>query len=517
MCSSFRKRHAVALPEHLASLLLPEAFDHPISDVQVVETNICWVLLTGEYAYKIKRPVVYPFVNLCSLERRAFLCAEEVRLNRRFAPELYLGVVPITVSGGRARFGGTGEAIELAVRMRQFRREDELDRLLVAGKIAPEELADFGRELARIHEKSPVVDRAQAYGSAAFVRHSLEENVRQCIQLSARANAADRVRAVEPLIAKQLEAAETLISTRREAGRVRECHGDLHTRNVVRHEGRLVAFDCMEFEPAFRWIDVSEEIAFLFMDVSARGHKKHATAFLNGYLAESGDFQACRLVKLYGAHRALVRAKVAALQADGTTECLSYIQCAADLLESQKPKLVLMSGVSGSGKTWLAERLALPARAVHVRSDVERKRMAGLPERASSDSPVQGGLYTEELSAKLYERLADCASDVLAGGFNAIVDATFLRRRDRAVFVALARRHGVSITLIRCQAPEDVLMSRIDGRAQRGEDASEATHSVLEWQLAHQEPVDAAAEGFELIEVNTIGVNVMSLAQSIAP
>jgi uncharacterized protein len=494
----------VGLPEHLASLLQREAFDHPVSDVQVVETNICWVLLTGEYAYKIKRPVVLPFVDLSSLERRAFLCSEEVRLNRRFAPDLYLGVVPITLSAGRARFGGAGEAIEQAVRMRQFRREDELDRLLSTGNVAPEELAAFGRELARIQDSLPVVDRARPYGSAAFVRDSFKENVRQCMQLSARVGLAERVRVMEPLIRKRLDAAETLIEARRAAGRVRECHGDLHTRNVVRYEGRLVAFDCLEFEPSFRWIDVAEEIAFLFMDLRVHEGEEHATAFLNGYLAESGDFEACRLVKLYGAHRALVRAKVAALQAGGAAECLSYIRCAGDLLEPQNPKLTLMSGVSGSGKTWLAERLALPARAVHVRSDVERKRMAGIEERGTSGSPVQGGLYTEEMSAKLYERLADCASDALAGGFNVIVDATFLRRRDRATFVALARRHEVSITLLRCQAPKDVLMSRIDDRARKGKDASEATGSVLEWQLAHQEPVDPAAEGLELVEAESI-------------
>jgi aminoglycoside phosphotransferase family enzyme/predicted kinase len=415
--------------------------------------------------------------------------------------------------------GGAGEPIEHAVRMRQFPREDELDRLLAAGRVAPAELASFGRSLARIHEGLPSAHGTQSFGSPAAVRASLIENVEQCIQVSERVGVAAGVRALAPKLSGRLATVEALLGLRRDQGRVRECHGDLHSRNVVRHAGHLIAFDCMEFEPAFRWIDVAEEIAFLLMDLHVREGREHAIAFLSGYVAQSGDFQACRLVRLYAAHRALVRAKVAALEvaaADNAAareralaEHGAYVLCAQRMLETPRPTLILMSGLSGSGKTWLTERLAPLMGAVHVRSDVERKRMAGLAELARSDSALEHGLYTPQMNARLYCHLADCARHVLAGGFSAVIDATFQRRADRASFAALARECGVPVVIVRCQAPKSVLESRVASRGERGSDASEANLSVLEWQHAHAEPIDDA-EGLQVIEADTTRATVVA-------
>lgn len=483
----------MGLPDHLAGLLTPS--------VELIETNIAWLLLTGERVYKIKRPVKLPFLDMRSAERRRFLCAEEVRLNRRFAPELYLDVVPITSTAEGVRIGGSGEVIEHAVCMRRFAAADQLDRLLNRHAVTLEEMATFGRGLARIHEGLPRIDAAESFGRASAVREVMLENVRQCAQLSKRQGTEEEVRALEPLIIRALDSTAALMNDRRANGSVRECHGDLHTRNVARHGDKLIAFDCLEFEPAFRWIDVAEEIAFLYMDVLAEGHIAHATAFLNGWLAESGDFGACRLVRLYAAHRALVRAKVAAMQPDAELNS-SYIRTARALLDDSRPRLVLMRGLSGSGKSWLAARLAPVLGAVLIRSDVERKRMAGLHESASSASGLQSGLYSPEATANLYARLAECARDVLEGGLSAIVDATFLMRKDRASLATVAAECGIPVTLIDCQAPVAVLESRIQRRAQAGKDASEADLSVLRWQQTHAEPIDDR-ERLQIIEADT--------------
>jgi aminoglycoside phosphotransferase family enzyme/predicted kinase len=490
----------------------PAAYPHPVERVRLIETHVSWILLTGSYAYKLKRPVHYPFVDMRLPEQRHFLCREELRLNRRLAPELYLDVVPVTSEAGAARIGGTANVIEHAVRMRQFDTREELDRLLAEGHVEPSELGTFGERLAEAHRRFPSVGAGQSYGRATAIARSLLENVVQWQALSARAGLADDVADIEPALRQRIETGLQVMDARRARGRVKECHGDLHCRNVVRSAGHLVAFDALEFEAAFRWIDVAEEVAFLFMDLRRRGGHAHASAFLNRYLAQSGDFGIMQLLRLYGAHRALVRAKVAALEYTAATrsperqrlrsDYAAYVTVARDLLKPGKPRLVLMSGMSGSGKTWLAQRLAPRLSAVHVRSDVERKRLASLPEHESSRSGIDQGLYAPEANVDTYRRLAACASHIVAGGFSAIVDATFQRRADRALFSRLAREAGVPLVLVRCRAPVDVLRTRILERGGEGHDASEANLAVLDRQRATFEVIDPG-ESLEVIDADT--------------
>jgi aminoglycoside phosphotransferase family enzyme/predicted kinase len=502
------------LPRHLRALLRPAAYPHPVESIELVQTHVSWVLLTGHLAYKIKRPVQYPFVDLRSAERRAFLCREELRLNRRFAAELYLDVCDITSDEGEARIGGQGEVIEHAVRMVQFGREDQLDRLLAAGGADPAALETFGRSLADIHARLPVVPAHALWGRAESVRSVVLENLEQCARACAPYGDPRGLHALRGMLSAHLERSGASIDERRAAGRVRECHGDLHARNVVQRDGRLLAFDCMEFSDAFRWIDVADEIAFLLADLSALKHAAHAHAFLSGYLAESGDYDACRVLGLYEAHRALVRAKVTAL---GWTDLAqarevdlglarrqyeAYVGVAHAALGSKTPLIVLVGGLSGSGKTWLASRLAPLLGAIHLRSDVERKRLAGLPESARTGSPLQQGLYTQEASTRVYEHLAHCAEQVASGGYPVIVDATFARREDRARYSAMASRLGAAVRLLHCRALPGVLRQRVAQRHTRGSDASEADLGVLAWQEAHAEPV-GTDEGLATIEVDT--------------
>lgn len=515
------------LPIHLRALLTPQAYPHAVDTIELIETHISWVLLTGPFAYKIKRPVHYAFVDLRSPERRSFCCAEEVRLNRRFAPELYLEVCDITArEGGAARIAGDGPVIERAVRMGQFRREDELDRLLAAAKIKPAELECFGRDLANIHSELPVAPSSQTRGQGEVVRAGVLENLKQCARAAAIMGNSFPFNALSGPFIRMLADSQPWMNARLQAGRVRECHGDLHCRNVVRLRARLVAFDCIDFDPALRWIDVADEIAFLLADLEARGSWRHAHAFLQGYLDRSGDFQACRVLTPYKVHRALVRAKVAALDASNATDIGAferariehggYVSSAMHTLASSKPMLILMVGLSGSGKTWLAGDLAPHLGAVHLRSDLERKRLSGLPEQARSASAIAEGLYSPDVSARVYEQLAQCVAEVLGGGYTAIVDAAFLRRDQRARFRELAAELDVELHVFHCHAPAELLRARIRERAVRGTDASEADLSVLAWQQAHQDPLHSD-EGLEVIDVDTgVGAPVEDVLRELA-
>lgn len=516
---------SASLPRALEGLLESSAYPHPINGVELVTTPISWVLLAGDYAYKIKRPVRYPFIDLTSLERRRYLCEEELRLNQRFAPDLYIDVCRVVAANGTTQIevpdvasarGCEPDAegvLDYAVRMRRFSRVEELDRLLDSHRIQPHELETFGRELAQMHARLPAAPATSAWGSPQEVHAQLLRNLLECADAAAVFGSSREVLALRYPLQAKLGASESWLAARRSTGRIRECHGDLHSRNIVRLRGRLVAFDCLEYEPALRWIDTADEIAFLASDLKARGRPLHAQAFRGGYLAESGDYPACRVLSLYEAHRALVRAKVAALSAAqngeaGAKEGLRQehsrlVSVAAGALAAKMPRLLLMSGLSGSGKTCLARHLAERLWAVHIRSDVERKRRAGLRELATSHSQLGEDLYSAEATAALYEHLVRAAEDVLAGGFPTIVDATFLERAQRAPFAELAARRGVPLHLIFCEAPESVLRARITERNRLKGDPSEANLAVLAWQLERAE-APVAKEGIHVIRVDTV-------------
>ncbi len=533
---------SASLPSIPGGLLQPAAYPHSVDGVELLTTHVSWVLLAGQYAYKIKRPVRYPFVDLTSLERRRFLCEEELRLNRRFAPDLYIDVCKIIAANGAPRIfasGATSTApsgseeetvLDYAVRMRRFPQTEELERLLEARRIEPHELETFGRRLAQMHARLPAAPATSSWGTPEQVQVQVLRNLLECVDAAAVFGWSREILALRPTLQARLTAAASWMAARRTSGRVRECHGDLHCRNIARIGGWLVPFDCLEYEPALRWIDTADEIAFLISDLKARGRPLHAHAFRGGYLAESGDYGSCRVLALYEAHRALVRAKIAALSAAQNAEAvarealrrehLRLVGFAADALAPKTPGLFLMSGLSGSGKTWLARQLAGRLSAVHIRSDVERKRRAGLRELAPSHSRPGEDLYSAEASAALYGELARAAEDVLSGGIRVIVDATFLERASRARFAELAARLRVPARLILCQAPEPLLRARIAERSRAKRDPSEADLGVLEWQLGRME-APGADEGIDVIAVDTVRPDALEWALrdigSIAP
>ena len=485
----------------IAALLQPGRYPHPVTTVEHLQTHISHVLLAGDYAYKIKKPLNLGFLDFTSLERRKYYCEEELRLNRRLAPDIYLDCLPISGEPVNPVLGGAGTVIEYAVRMRRFPQEALLDRALAAGRLEPRHLDALARRLAEFHRTIPAADPAAPFGEPDRVRQPMLDDFTCTRPLLA--DPADRevLATVERWTLAVTERLWPRLAERKAGGWIRECHGDLHLGNMVLTDaGQVVIFDCIEFNDDFRWIDVVSDLAFLVMDLRFRGAGSFAQRILNTYLEYSGDFASAALLPYYQVYRAMVRAKINAIQASqdgGATParesaralCHDYLRLALALTREPAPFLLITHGVSGSGKSRRTGQLLeeFPG-AIRIRSDVERKRLFGLGPLDDSGSTLGGGLYTPEASARTYQRLYDLADGLLAAGDPVLVDATFMKRAHRQPFRQLADRHGAPFILLDCIADPDTLRARIAARRARGDDAAEADVAVLERQLQYDEP-----------------------------
>lgn len=519
----------------IRGLLRPEAFDHPVESLHVLETHISWVVLTGTYAYKLKKPVNYGFVDFSTLEQRRFYCEEELRLNRRLAEDLYLTVKPVYGPRDQASFVGTGQPIEFAVQMRQFPQSCLLPAVLARGELTAELLDRLAGDVGRFQQTAAVASPETPYGTPQSVLAPVMENLRVLQALTVtKPSVSDLLDSLQRWTEQTFPRLEPVFTARKTMGFVREGHGDMHLGNMVLREPankpersslhavaasepRIQVFDCLEFNPALRWIDVINEIAFVVMDLADRGRSDLGTRFLNSWLEATGDYAGLKLWSWYYSYRALVRAKVAALrlsQKDVTTdevETLShqlheYLQLGWQATVPRKPCLVITCGVSGSGKSYWSRELAAAWGYVRLRSDVERKRLF----------PNYSHRYTPQATETTYWKLLEIARDLLREGFGVIVDAAFLRRDQRELFRNLARTLHVPCQLIEFSAPRAILEQRIAARRQRGEDPSEATLDVLSQQLAQREPVDAE-EGWPVISCDTSLPDIFEQLRNILP
>ncbi len=492
-------------PPLIRALLDPATTPLPAQPVELMETHASWVLLAGDHAYKIKKPITLPFLDYGTLEQRRSCCEAELRLNRRYAPELYLDVIAITGTATAPRLGGGGIAIEYAVRMGRFDEAMRLDHLCTQGKLTPAHVGLLAAEIADFHGRAAVAAPETRFGTPHQVLAPALENFEELFALMPAAHDRARLAALETWTRRQFERCAAAFAARKAAGRIRECHGDLHLGNLVLAGTRVMPFDCIEFNDDFRWIDTASEVAFTLVDLLDHGQPGLACWLLNEWLTASGDFDALRVLRFYAAYRALVRAKVAAIRArqeeDGAAAgrdlaaARGYLDLAEAICQPPPPTLTLTHGVSGSGKSRAAKArlLADPDCAtIRLRSDVERKRLFGLAATDRSDSSLDGGIYTPAAHAATYRRLQELTQIALDAGWSVIVDAAFLRRAERDDFRCLATAHAAPFAILACAAPLDELRRRITAR--QG-DASEATVAVLERQLTWIEPLVAEEIG----------------------
>ncbi|NET33179.1 MAG: AAA family ATPase [Cyanothece sp. SIO1E1] len=474
---------ATQLPALIQQMLQPGFYPHTIIEpIQLIQTHVSYVLLTGEYVYKLKKPVDFGFLNYSTLEKRQHFCAEEIRLNQRGAASLYLEVLPITQTEDQFALNGTGTVVDYAVKMKQFPQTALLSSQFEQGKLTGSRLRELAQIVAEFHAKSDSNSYINRFGEIAQVRAAIDENYEQTTQYIGGPQTQQQFDQTKQYTDQFLAQRQSLFTQRIQQGNIRECHGDLHLGNICYWQDQILPFDCIEFNEPFRYVDVMYDVAFVVMDLQARQRPDLSNVFLNEYVEQTGDWEGLQVLPLYISRQAYVRAKVTSFLLNDPTvpeaktleaaeTAALYYRLAWRVTQPNQGKLILMTGLSGSGKTTVARNLASHIAAIHIRSDAVRKHLAGLPlhERGNSD------LYTAEMGEKTYNRLLDLGMMLASQGYPVILDAKYDRQVRRQLAIAQAQTAQIPLEIYHCTAPQEVLQSRLQQR----QDISDATPEIL--------------------------------------
>ena len=462
---------------------------HAAASVERIDTHSAVVFLAGERAYKLKRAVRFDYLDFSTVERRRAMCEAEVRLNRRTAPGIYRGVVPITrESGGALALAGSGPPIDWVVKMHRFSQDALFDRLAAAGRLDLELMRPLAAAIEELHR---IAERRTDHGGKPGMEWVIEGNAAGFAEYGQDVLDPLACRRLTEASRAELDTRGALLDARRASGLVRHCHGDMHLRNIVLFDGRPMLFDGVEFNDEIACIDVLYDLAFLLMDLCRRGLPRHANAVWNSYLEDTGDLSGLSLVPLFLSCRAAVRAKTSATAArlhpdvrrHGQLQALAreYLAMAERLLHPPRPSVIAIGGLSGTGKSTLAFGLApsvgaVPG-AVVIRSDVIRKQLSGV---SPLDRLGPEG-YSSEMSERVYATVADRAGLTIRSGHSAIVDAVYARRGDRQAIERVAADEAVPFVGIWLEAAEGMLIARVE---KRRHDVSDADAGVIRVQQA---------------------------------
>lgn len=547
----------------LEMLAHPQAF--PVAragdEITLRQTHASAVLLTKDRAYKLKKPRNFGFFDYSTPALRRHFCAEEVRLNARLAPDVYLGVAPVLLlSSGEARFGqlfppaevpepgawlDDGRVIDYAVAMVRLPDEATLEARVQAGTATPALLAAVARYIAAFHRAAQTDARIASFGERQVIEGNWEENFTQTRPYVGRALDAATYQQSIDAVHRFLNERAPLFASRVREGRIRDCHGDLRLQHVYIRDGsgasgpRLAVVDCIEFNERFRYSDVAAEITFLMMELDAAGRADLSRAFVDAYVQETGDEALCELLPFYGCYRAWVRGKVAAFQLDepevppaqrdaALQQARALFSLAAQYMDGAlEPTLLLVGGVMGTGKSTLATRLQQELGWALYSSDTIRKRLAGLLAARPEAADFGAGLYGREWTARTYEELLEGARGALAAGRSVILDASFLRRADRLAAAHLAQQAQARAVFVECLCPREVALERLTQRwatrvAGQMEAASEASRAsdgrpeLYEAQRAAWEAFSSEeAEGIRHLQVSTGRPLAVSIEQTL--
>jgi uncharacterized protein len=473
-----------SLPALIQQMLQPEFYPHAVTEpIQLIQTHISYVLLTGDYAYKVKKPANYGFLDFSSLEKRQHFCAEELRLNQRGAAELYLDVLPITQTEDAFQLAGKGSAVEYTLKMQQFPQAGLFLTLFEQDQLSEPDMERLGRVVAEFHAKAQTSDYIDTFGEIPKVRESIDENYQQTEKHIGGPQTQAQYEATRQYTDNFFIQRPDLFKQRIQNHCIRECHGDLHLRNICQWNQQVLLFDCIEFNEPFRFVDVMYDVAFAVMDIEARDRPDLANAFLNTYVEETGDWEGLQVLPLYLSRQAYVRAKVSSFLLDdpGIPEPVKqearqnaelYYRLAWAYTQPQQGQLMLMSGLSGTGKSTTARTLARQHRAIHLRSDAVRKHLGGVPLHQTGPDD----LYTPEMTQKTYARLLELGVLLASQGFTVILDAKYDRSALRADAIVQAQAQQIPLKIIHCTAPMAVLQTRLQ---QRTGDIADATVDIL--------------------------------------
>ena len=482
------------------ALSRPEAYpDHP-AEVSMQQTHISWLFFTRDFVYKVKKPVNFGFLDFTSLEARRHFCEEEARLNRRLAPDVYLGVRDITAADGEIRLGGPGHVIDYALQMRRLPDDRMLPALLAAGEVTSDTMCRLAALLAAFHataESGPAIDHD---GTVDVILGNWEENFTQArpyLDWPLAREASDEIRR---RVLAFCRTRASLFERRIAAGRIRDGHGDLRAEHICVTDP-IVIFDCIEFNHRFRYGDVAADVAFLAMDLEERGFPDLAQTFVRAYGAYAEDAELPSVLDFYQCYRAFVRAKVACFRLDDPTvpageqrqaarAAARYLELAASYATRlRRPWLLLCCGLMGSGKSVLAGALAQRAGLHVLSSDVIRKASAGVQPTTPTPMTYGEGLYTAERIETTYRQMFEQAESLLAEGHSVVLDASFIRQRHRLQATQLAARVGAEFCIVECWCPEEELRRRLEARVAQGDSVSDGRWELLAEQRQAFEPL----------------------------
>lgn len=468
-----------------------QLYDHPIKGFHTLETHLSWIILTGYFAYKIKKPVDFGFVNYTTLEKRYHYCREELRLNQTLAPQIYKEVISINGTFEKPTINGQGAAIEYAVKMTEFRQEDLLNHLLYRNKLTAQMIDQLGDDIAQFHKGAACATASSQYGKPENVHQPVCDNFTTIRPLLSAAKELEQLQKIENWANLQHEILYKVFLSRKQKGYIRECHGDIHLGNIVLLDNRPIIFDCIDFNDAFRWIDVMADLAFLAMDFENHDYKHFGSQLINRYMEKTGYYSGLAILKYYKSYRAMVRAKVSLLHLQSPTlskqeksrlnrryrKCLSL---AEEYTTAQQSYLIITHGLAGSGKSTLSRLLVEQLGVIQIRSDIERKRIFGKAEN----------LYSAKKTEVTYKYLLDLAERIIRAGYSVIVDATFLLRTQRDSFHNLAKALEIPFAILHTHAPLEKQRQWIKNRLEADKDPSEATVEVMERQNKNTEPLN---------------------------
>lgn len=495
----------------IKNLLSDRAFNHPIIQLGLIETHVSWVILTGKYAYKIKKPVDFGFLDFSTLEKRKHFCEEELRLGQLFAPEIYLAVVPITGTYEHPQINGnTGPILEYAVKMCEFSQDNLLNTLLKQGKLTKILIDQLGQLIAKFHKETLQAPKNSRFGLPHEIHAPTQQNFEQIIPLLSNPADIAQAKRLEIWANEQFTKHQKLFEERKKQGFIRDCHGDLHLANIILYHNKLILFDRLEFNEDLRWTDVIADLAFLAMDLAGKKQPKLANQLINTYLQCTGDYEGLNLLVYYLSYRAVVRAKIALFRLnqkdlndkeklDIRNDYYNFINLAESYTQTNKPALIIMHGLAGSGKSTIAKNIAIECGGIQISSDIIRKQLFNIALYENSHSKPFEGIYTLQSTKKTYNKLLDLAKIVIKAGFTVLIDATFLFHNQRLMFYNLAKTLTVPFYILHCQTNDLKLMQRIKKRSIRNNHISEANSSILKLQKELIEPLLTSEQQYTLI------------------
>lgn len=502
------------------AMMQPGFYPHRPQAVEVRQTHLSYAFLAGDYVFKVKKPVRFDFVDCSSLSLRYQLCCAELRLNRRLAPEVYLGVVPIIRDHGRLMLGAAAagfdpNAAEYAVKMRRLPEDRMLDRMVRSGAAGLALMGELARKLAAFHRAASSA-AGWRYGSATAVRRTLLGNLEECRRFVGDTLEDRQFDAIGRFFDTFIAAHSRFLNDRVRHGRIRDGHGDLRCEHVFAANG-LQIIDCLEFSEALRYADVASDLAFLAMDLDSLGAWRLADELVRAYADSSGDEQMSMLVNFYLCHRACVRGKVNSLKSRATEVSPPERESARERARARfsqafayalrgRPALVVVCGLSGTGKTTLARELQCRLGFETLDSDRVRKRLAGVAESFDGSATYAAGIYTPAFDRLTYDALLAEARAHLHDGRGVIVEATFRRPDDRRAALACANDAAVPVLFVECRTAHAEILRRLRERSVNQRGPSDATGEVYLRQRAEFVPLDEIPARRHLVADTTAGV-----------